>query len=106
MADKFNIYTPFFPYGSEQVQWQVDLQKSFPTVILYPYSALQVSKSLEMVFVLFGDLNQIDQEARETIVRHCSAYGRGNAERAVPSVEELRQMYCEAAKNFTLAQRT
>ena len=90
------IYVPFFPYGVEQVGWQVELQRQFPTVSFYPYDGLQVSKGMEMVFVLFENESQITEMAREAIIQRCCDYGREHAEKAVPSVERLREMYLAA----------
>lgn len=90
------VYTPFFPGGETQVDWQVKLQSQFPTISFYPYDGLQVSKGMEMVFVIFEDESQITEMARERIVRHCSDYGREHAEKAVPTVEQLRVLYATA----------
>lgn len=94
-----HVYVPFFPAGDggEQVQWQQDLQKQFPTVWIYPYADLNVSKTNEMVYIIFENESQITEMAREKIVRHCCGYGREHAEKAVPSVEDLHHLYRQAA---------
>lgn len=90
-----HVFVPFFPggFGSEQVKWQVELQHQFPVIFLYPYDTLQVSKGNEMVIIIFEDENHITELSREVIVRHCSLYGRENAEKVVPSLEQLRERY-------------
>jgi hypothetical protein len=89
-----HVYVPYFPYGTEQVEWQVKLQQQFPVIFLYPYEALEVSKKNEMVYILFEDESHINEVAREYIIQyHCCMYGRKNAEAAVPSVEQLIARY-------------
>lgn len=87
-----HIYTPFFP-GTEQVEWQTELQQKFPVISFYPYDGLHVSKAAEMCVVVFEDESHINEMTRELIVRFCSGYGREHAEKNVPTVALLRDMY-------------
>jgi len=93
-----HVYVPFFPYN-EQVDWQVELQKKFPTISIYPYDGMQVSKGAEVLFILFEHEDHITEQARESIIRHCCDYGRERAESVVPGIKQLRQMY-EFAKQY------
>lgn len=94
------VYVPFFPYGDTQVEWQVELQKKYPTIALYPYDTLVVSKSNESVFVLFEDEKQINQKSREHIIAYCSAYGSVHARKNVPSVKKFKALYIDALSQF------
>jgi hypothetical protein len=87
-----HVYVPYMPHGP-QPEWQVELEKKYPYIMIYPYESLNVSKGLEMVHIVFEDISHITEMAREVIVRYCSSYGRDNAEKVVPSVEELRRRY-------------
>lgn len=90
-----HVYTPFFPGDPDctQVKWQVELQSKFPVISFYPYDGLQVSRGNEMAVVIFEDESHINELSRELIIRHCSLYGREHAEKTVPTVALLRDMY-------------
>jgi hypothetical protein len=88
------IYTPFFPGGTEQVNWQLQLQRKHPFLHFYPYPA-NVSKN-EMLYVVFESELEITAENREEIIRQMMAgYGvnRDRYEKMVPSVEQLKEWY-------------
>jgi hypothetical protein len=91
-----HVYVPFFPWGVDQVDWQIKLQQKFPVISIYPYSGLQVSKTMEAVYILFENESQITEMAREKIRLHCGLYGETVAEKAVPSLKELKYLYATA----------
>jgi hypothetical protein len=94
------VYEPYFPGGGSQVEWQVELQKQFPTVWLYPYDGLSVGGANKAVFVLFENESQITEMAREKIMYCCMDYGIEVAEKAVPPLESLKSMYETAKKQM------
>ena len=76
-----------------------DLLENYPSVVIHPYADMEVSMGNTSVCLVADNVEEIDEQARERMIRHCSDYGRVRAEKAVPSLDDLRKAWMADAEN-------
>ena len=76
-----------------------DLLDNYPSVVIHPYADMQVSLSKNSVCIVADSVEEIDEQVREGVIRHCSDYGRERAEEVVPSLDDLRRAWMTEAEN-------
>ena len=80
-------------------RWKADLLNNYPSVVIHPYADMYLSICYRSICLVADNVEEIDEQVRERVIRHCSDYGRERAEEVVPSLSDLRRAWMAEAEN-------